>query len=96
MARSRKGPWRRRQDRRWYTTGPNTSKVMTLAPADASHEDACRLYDAYPVSHQRTEAGPLLTVSQLIDEYLEWTKQDRATHLQVVSRLFDPLQQVPR
>ena len=79
MARRRKGPWRRKQDQCWYTTVPGTNKVVKLAPADASYEDACRLYHAYHVSQQgRTEAGPLLTVSQLIDEYLEWTKQNRS------------------
>ncbi len=79
MARKALKPWRRKQDKCWYTTDSQTGKKVKLAPAETSEAEARRLFHQYHAeSRGRTEAGPFLTVSRLIDEYLEWVQQNRA------------------
>jgi integrase len=81
MGRKRKGPWRRKEDKCWYTTDVGSKKLVKLAPADASSDQAFHLYCEYHANSEhddRAQSGPLLTVSQLIDEYLEWTRQNRS------------------
>ncbi len=76
MGRKRKGPWRRKSDGCWYTTEVGTKRLVQLADAHESYETAFKRYCEF---HTRpVEAGPKLTVAQLIDEFLEWLKQNRS------------------
>ena len=81
MGRARKGPWQRKEVGCRYTTDKGSKKPVKLAPADTIRGDAFRIYCEYHANtpnDNRVESGPLLTVSQLIDEYLEWTRQNRS------------------
>ncbi len=81
MARPRKGPWKRKEDGCWYTTRPGDKTPVKIADADATQEEAHTLYCEFHKANGngQVKPGPFLTVSYLIDEYLEWCQKNRST-----------------
>lgn len=76
--RKRKGPWRRSSDNCWYTTV--NRKVVKVAPATASYDEAFHEYCNLHAASEPIVAGPRLTVSQLFDQFLEWCQQNRSAN----------------
>lgn len=76
MARRSKGPWRRKQTGAWYTK--IDGKQVKLGEADEPYEIALKRY--YEAHANRDEQKPscLLSVAQLIDDFLDWNKYNRA------------------
>ncbi len=76
MARRNKGPWRRKQDNCWYTKV--NGKQIKLAEAEVSYQDALKLYHEAHAHAKKHSSELPITVAQIIDEYLEWLKFNRA------------------
>ena len=76
MGRRRRGPWQRKGTGPWYTTEPRTKKLVRLTDADESYETALQRYHEY---HLRKSGGSgPLTVTHVLDQFLEWVQQNRS------------------
>jgi integrase len=75
MARRRKGPWRRKAGGAWHTT--IGKKVVQVADASATYEEAFA-----KMASLLTDQGDLppdqITVGNLFNKFLDWTKSNRA------------------
>ena len=78
VGRKRKGPWRRSSDNCWYTTIDR--KVVKVAPATASYDEAFQAYCNLHAASEPAVAGPHLTVAQLFDQFLQWCQQNRSAN----------------
>lgn len=76
MARPCKGPWRRKSDNCWHTAV--NGKQVKLAVAHQTYKVAMNRYHQVHASKQRPEIPlGLLTVSQLLNNFLVWSKYNR-------------------
>lgn len=76
MARRPKGPWRRKQDQCWYTTV--AGKQVKLAEAHESYKTALKAYHDAHANDDTPDALVLVTVAQLLNDFLEWNEHNRA------------------
>ena len=76
MARRSKGPWRRKQDDCWYTKV--NGKQVKLAEASESYEVALMRYHEVHAARAEDTPPALLTVAQIMDDFLEWNRNNRA------------------
>lgn len=74
MGRPRKGPWRRAQNRHWYTT--LDKKIVKVADKRATYDEAFSKF-AERLTAPEVESTNI-TVAALLDDHLRWVQSNRS------------------